>query len=814
MSNQENTQENLFNNMNVHWNAQMAALREEHNVQLLALQHNQTLLTQQMAQQTQELHNIRNLDPPQAPERGPPARSSFRCDTKLVGNFKESNKLVIFEEWRFTVEDYLQSFPEVGDRESVLFVSLRLEGPAKTWYQAQVRTLNRVFGNYINLLDALGIFVNSGKLPTRDRDLLAALKQTSTVTDLIQRLGNIMARLNITDDEAKDKFRRSLKTEIRLRVDSTSLEWPNLATLQQEALKQEGVNNYQRAGKFPSPQDHSVDPGPLGDRMDVDATEVMAAEVQRRPFKKLTEAERNFLTKNNGCFRCRKINANHRADTCPSRGQQTPGENQEIEAVIPAFEEVELEVGDEGLEGEYRYLINNIATRPHPTTEDHGGETQARVKFKQNKTLSKLSYSTSQNPNYPAPIHQPRDTGDWMLNKAIAKSLFEKWGQPKIDLFASSKNKQAEFYYRNPLSRSKPGEGCLGNDAFESRWHEDELLYANPPWELTKQLIEKIKTQQIKRIIVITPNCAKELREMSIAKPIRLVHTKDLFIPPSQQGKNELGVGLPHWKRTYAYLISGTPKVDPIPISTKTDSRFVFNGLINKHNANILVDSGCTTNVISADFIERFRIPTTKTNGIQLRFGNGDKAHSTQQVTLQLVRKNYTRSITFIVSAIKHDAIIGTPWFAEVEIYNLDWRHRCLEFYDTFSNTSHNWSNIAKPKNLPNLIHCNLNEIERDALWIASIPIQQLTESEECSAIEHSGAYDMVSENVRTARSLVPDEVIANLTRRYESVFKEPSELPPSRPEDHRIKFEPDAKMPPWRPLSCLLTTLKETMPV
>ena len=34
----ENTQETLFNNMNTHWNANMAALREEHRVQLLALQ--------------------------------------------------------------------------------------------------------------------------------------------------------------------------------------------------------------------------------------------------------------------------------------------------------------------------------------------------------------------------------------------------------------------------------------------------------------------------------------------------------------------------------------------------------------------------------------------------------------------------------------------------------------------------------------------------------------------------------------------------------------------------------------------------------
>ena len=148
-------------------------------------------------------------------------------------------------------------------------------------------------------------------------------------------------------------------------------------------------------------------------------------------------------------------------------------------------------------------------------------------------------------------------------------------------------------------------------------------------------------------MIIISPNCSKQLRALSIAPPVRLQHTKNLFIPPSQQGKNEVGVGLTHWKRTYAYLVSGESKSESIPIATQKDSRFIFNGKIDNHRATILVDSGCTTNVISADFIERFQIPTKRINGngIQLRFGNGNKASSTQQVCLELVRKNYTRKI-------------------------------------------------------------------------------------------------------------------------------------------------------------------------
>jgi hypothetical protein len=165
-----------------------------------------------------------------------------------------------------------------------------------------------------------------------------------------------------------------------------------------------------------------------------------------------------------------------------------------------------------------------------------------------------------------------------------------------------------------------------------------------------------------------------------------------------------------------------------IPISTKSDSRFIFNGTIGKKPAKILVDSGCTTTVLSADFVKRFKIPTVPIKGVSLKFGNGNKACSTQQVTLELSRHNYRRKITFLVAPIKHDAIIGTPWFEEVEIFNLDWQHRSLEFYDSVSGQKYSWTNILKSRNLPNLIHCNLNELERYTLWVASIPLTQLSE--------------------------------------------------------------------------------------
>ena len=232
-----------------------AQLKQQLVVETQKLQQDQALHLEQLQNeinnQTQAIaqhqETLRILQAPATPVIATPVlRTSFKTDFKLIGNFKGNEKHEIFEEWQFTIMDYLSSYPDLNPRDSVLFVSQRLSGAAQTWYQSQVRTLNVRFENHQEILNALAFWINSSKLPTRDRDMLAELGQTSSVTDFIQKLSNIRARLTITDEEAQDKFRRGLKPEIKARVDSTSLVWTSLELLQQEALKQEGVNSYQK----------------------------------------------------------------------------------------------------------------------------------------------------------------------------------------------------------------------------------------------------------------------------------------------------------------------------------------------------------------------------------------------------------------------------------------------------------------------------------------------------------------------------------------------------------------------------------------
>ena len=650
--------------------------------------------------------------------------------------------------------------------------------------------------------------MGSSKLPTADRDSLADLKQITNVQSLISKLSDLLLRMPlVSEDEAKDRFRRALKSTIRARVDSQSLQWPSLQTLQAEALKQESVLTQTTIKQaFPSYNtDTRHTPTRRDNNNNTNSMEVDIAALQRPPFIKLTPAERAFLYRNKACFRCRQLNANHTATSC-TNPPQTNQAIQQIEqdtntTLNPRSNPVEPEVLEMELSN------GRYANQANLALQTKAGSEANRQEINISPSITNFI---------------PRDPGDWMLNRTISQQIFEQWGQPKIDLFASRHNKQAEFYYRKPSATSKAGTGCLGNDALAAKWFGHELLYANPPWELTEQVIKKARADKVERMIVISPNCTHQLREMSIAKPIRLMHTHDLFIPPSQQNRDERGVGLPRWKRTYAFLISGTQtRKKSVPVETTRDSRFIFNATLNTLKATILVDTGCTTNVVSSDFYRKHGLRTQNAPTMQLRFGNGQVTNANQSIQFTLNRRTYSKMVTFIVAPIKQDAIIGTPWFETITIQQLHWHSRTIRFYDSDTQETHDWSKLIRAP-IDKVIHCTINELERDITWIVAVPLNKISDITDCAQLEHRGAYnfrvpDPASETIAAGKTTLPTSTIEPLLTEYANIFEEPTELPPSRPENHRILLEPDA---PWRPigqlsqyeLNILKTTLQDMM--
>ena len=93
-----------------------------------------------------------------------------------------------------------------------------------------------------------------------------------------------------------------------------------------------------------------------------------------------------------------------------------------------------------------------------------------------------------------------------------------------------------------------------------------------------------------------------------------------------------------------------------------------FQGKIEGHKAVILLDSGSTQDLISADFVRRHRIPTT-TLETQFTVTMADERTSTAgqsctvPVTLALPNLQESRVFT-VFSLAKYDVILGKPWLS------------------------------------------------------------------------------------------------------------------------------------------------------
>ena len=120
------------------------------------------------------------------------------------------------------------------------------------------------------------------------------------------------------------------------------------------------------------------------------------------------------------------------------------------------------------------------------------------------------------------------DPLEWTIHQGLLERVFNLWGTPQIDLFASPKN------FRLPLWYSlTPHPLALGNNAFATSWSGFKM-YAFPPFNQILQTLSKIKTDEVEEAIVIVPFWPGRLwfnllLSMATAQPIRFRHRKDLL---------------------------------------------------------------------------------------------------------------------------------------------------------------------------------------------------------------------------------------------------------------------------------------------
>ena len=84
---------------------------------------------------------------------------------------------------------------------------------------------------------------------------------------------------------------------------------------------------------------------------------------------------------------------------------------------------------------------------------------------------------------------------DWSLHPAVMRQMVYRFGQPRVDLFASQENAKCALYF------SVKGPSPLGMDAFAHRWPEG-LLYAFPPLDLILPTLERVRCFNLEMLLV------------------------------------------------------------------------------------------------------------------------------------------------------------------------------------------------------------------------------------------------------------------------------------------------------------------------
>lgn len=85
---------------------------------------------------------------------------------------------------------------------------------------------------------------------------------------------------------------------------------------------------------------------------------------------------------------------------------------------------------------------------------------------------------------------------EWMLHPVITRHIFNRFGQPSVDLFASELNRQLQTYctkHRDPKA--------LATDAFSIPWN-NVLSYAFPPFAIITRVLTKVREENATTLLI------------------------------------------------------------------------------------------------------------------------------------------------------------------------------------------------------------------------------------------------------------------------------------------------------------------------
>ena len=231
----------------------------------------------------------------------------------------EDTSVSAVKSWMYSVKDYLELTDTPNDKQT-RFASSYLSGTAKIWY---INTYGEM-----DPLPVLGEFLAAFKkfhLKTGTED--DASKGIERIKQGSKTVANYATEFQLLQSEAgpdvqwswvKRHFLRGLEKEVRLALAPHTHSVKDLAVL--ITMAQNTSDSIDQArGEEPrfSSTSRLSQRQTSGTFRSASNTDSSSTSSTGRTWSKLTDTERDYLRRNNGCYFCRKINAGHMSNSCP-----------------------------------------------------------------------------------------------------------------------------------------------------------------------------------------------------------------------------------------------------------------------------------------------------------------------------------------------------------------------------------------------------------------------------------------------------------------------------------------------------------------
>ena len=127
---------------------------------------------------------------------------------------------------------------------------------------------------------------------------------------------------------------------------------------------------------------------------------------------------------------------------------------------------------------------------------------------------------------------------EWMLHPEVCRQIWKVWGQPMIDLFATSLTKRLPLYmapHSDPMS--------VATDSMLQSWSNMDG-YAFPPFAMIRSVLNKVMESNNCKIILIAPwwpqrEWFPDLQRLAVEQPILLPLRPDLLLQPLVKARHQ-----------------------------------------------------------------------------------------------------------------------------------------------------------------------------------------------------------------------------------------------------------------------------------